>query len=65
MPRIVSQASIGPETAPAPNWRNPTASASSPSFTITAPPSTSLCPPRYFVVECTTTSAPRISGRCR
>ena len=29
-----------------------------------APPSTSLCPPKYLVVECITTSAPSASGRC-
>ena len=29
----------------------------------TAPPTTSECPPRYFVVECTTASAPSSSGR--
>ena len=29
-----------------------------------APRSTSLCPERYFVTECTTTSAPSSSGRC-
>ena len=29
----------------------------------TAPPTASECPPRYFVVECTTTSAPSSSGR--
>ena len=30
----------------------------------TAPPSTSLRPPRYFVVACMTRSQPRSSGRC-
>ena len=30
-----------------------------------APPMTSECPPRYFVVECMTTSAPSASGCCR
>ena len=31
----------------------------------TKPPIVSLCPPRYFVVEWTTASAPRSSGCCR
>ncbi|SKZ58031.1 Uncharacterised protein [Mycobacteroides abscessus subsp. abscessus] len=30
-----------------------------------APPTTSEWPPRYLVVECSTTSAPSSSGRCR
>ena len=30
----------------------------------TIPPSTSQWPPKYFVVECRTRSAPRSSGRC-
>ena len=30
---------------------------------ITAPPTASECPPRYFVVECTTAAAPSSSGR--
>jgi len=29
------------------------------------PPTTSECPPRYFVVEWSTMSAPRSSGFCR
>ena len=35
------------------------------SSTATNPPTTSEWPPRYFVVECTTTSAPSSSGCCR
>ncbi len=31
----------------------------------TAPPTTSLCPPEYFVVEWVTMSAPRAIGFCR
>ena len=31
--------------------------------TTTAPPTVSECPPRYFVVECTTAPAPSSSGR--
>ena len=34
-------------------------------MTTRAPPTTSECPPRYFVVEWTTTSAPSVSGCCR
>ena len=64
-PRVVRNASIGPETAPTANWMKPIFSASSASLTITAPPTTSECPPMYLVVECTTTSAPRASGCCR
>ena len=33
-----------------------------PGATTTAPPMTSLCPPAYFVVQCTTTSAPSAMG---
>ena len=33
-----------------------------PGATTTAPPTTSLCPPAYFVVLWTTTSAPRAMG---
>ena len=29
------------------------------------PPTTSLCPPRYFVVECVTMSAPNLRGCCQ
>ena len=43
-------------------WWNVIASASSWSRTTSAPPTTSLCPPTYLVVEWTTTSAPRVSG---
>ena len=38
-------------------------SASASSLVITAPPTTSECPFRYFVVEWTTSVAPRASGR--
>ena len=58
IPRMVSHASIGDDTAPAANWMNCTFSASSSSSMTSAPPITSEWPPRYFVVECTTTSAP-------
>jgi len=42
-------------------------STSDPSAATTAPPTTSLCPFRYFVVECTTMSAPSKIGclQCR
>src|SRR5215469_2628884 len=46
-------------------WWNASCSPSSASRRMSAPPTTSLCPPRYFVVECTTTSAPSASGCCR
>ena len=78
-PRSVSHASNGPATAPDAFWWNRTASARfvvpvgassptgswAPSATTSAPPTTSECPPMYFVVECTTTSAPSASGCCR
>src|SRR6478736_477296 len=62
-PRRVSHASNGPATAPIAFWWKVTFSARSRSLTTNAPPTTSECPPQYFVVECTTTSAPRDSGR--
>ena len=43
-------------------WWKATCSARSRSRTTSAPPTTSEWPPQYFVVECTTTSAPRVSG---
>ena len=61
-PRVVRNASIGPETAPTANCTKPIFSASSASLTTMAPPTTSEWPPMYLVVECTTTSAPRASG---
>ena len=64
-PRVVRNASIGPEMAPTANCTKPIFSASSASLTMMAPPTTSECPPMYLVVECTTTSAPRASGFCR
>ena len=65
MPRSTSQASNGPATAPIAFWWKASCSASSASAVTSAPPTTSECPPRYFVVECTTTSAPSASGCCR
>ena len=62
MPRVVSQASSGPETAPTANWRKRASSASASSSITSAPPTTSEWPPRYFVAECTTTSAPSAQG---
>ncbi len=61
-PRSTSQASNGPATAPVAFWVNRSRSPSAGSATTTAPPTTSLCPPRYFVVEWTDTSAPSASG---
>src|SRR2546421_12736325 len=40
-------------------------SASASSDVATNPPTTSECPPRYLVDECTTASAPSSSGCCR
>ena len=65
MPRSVSQASNGPPIAPMAFWWNASLSPSSASAATSAPPTTSECPPRYLVVECTTTSAPSASGCCR
>src|SRR3989440_8449013 len=41
----------------------PIRSASSSAFTTSMPPTMSLCPFRYLVVECSTTSAPSSRGR--
>ena len=53
-------------TAPAPHRRRSACSAtgrrSRRRSTARNPPTTSLWPPRYFVAECTTTSAPSVSG---
>ena len=64
-PRVVRYASRGPFTAPAANCWNFTCSARAASGITSAPPITSEWPPMYFVVECTTTSAPRAIGDCR
>ena len=50
-PRWVRKASKGPATAPIAFWWKPIFSARSRSRTTTAPPTTSLCPPTYLVVE--------------
>jgi hypothetical protein len=65
IPRSTSQQSNGPGTAPSDFWRKRRRSATVGSFVAANPPTTSECPPRYFVVEWTTTSAPSSSGRCR
>lgn len=44
-------------------WMNFSASNTSCRFVTTAPPMSWLCPLRYFVVLCTTMSAPYSSGR--
>ena len=66
IPRSTSQQSKGAGTAPAiscsARMRSKMPSAAR---ATTAPPSTSLWPLRYFVVECTTKSAPACSGCCR
>ena len=65
MPRMTRKQSKGLGTAPAAFWWNRSRSASSSELVATRPPMTSECPPRYFVAECRTTSAPSSSGRCR
>ena len=55
----------GPGTAPEPFCRNAKSPSSSSLSVISAPPTTSECPPMYLVVECSTTSAPQVSGVCR
>src|SRR5205807_1651360 len=57
--------SNGEGTAPTTFWWKRSVDARSSSSSITAPPTTSLCPPRYFVELCTTMSAPSDSGFCR
>ena len=52
-------------TAPAPFCRNARSLSSCSSSVTSAPPTTSEWPPRYLVVECSTTSAPRVMGRWR
>src|SRR5206468_551415 len=64
-PRRTSQQSNGPGTAPSDFCRNCSRSATVGSLVAANPPTTSECPPRYFVVECTTMSAPSSSGRWR
>ena len=61
-PRRTSHESNGPGTAPSDFCRKYSRSASAGSFVATKPPTTSEWPPRYFVVECTTRSAPSESG---
>ena len=63
MPRWTRKASSGPGTAPTEFCTNLIASCSACSLTTVAPPTASLWPPMYFVVECTTASAPSSSGR--
>jgi hypothetical protein len=64
-PRRVSQALNGASTAPVTCSRCATFCAkASARANTSAPPNTSLCPPKYLVVECMTMSAPNASGRC-
>src|SRR5438445_663081 len=63
VPRSASQQSNGPGTAPYAFWMNPMRSARSSRFTTSIPPTMSLWPFRYLVVECSTMSAPSSSGR--
>ena len=62
-PRSARKLSKGPRIAPAEFCRKPSFSASSSSFTTSAPPTMSEWPFRYLVTECMTTSAPCSSGR--
>src|SRR2546422_448519 len=63
VPRTASQQSNGPGTAPTAFCTKPIRSARSSRFATSIPPTMSLCPFRYLVVECSTTSAPSSSGR--
>src|SRR5204862_4188311 len=63
-PRRINQQSKGDGTPPQVVWISRTRSEKSVLvFAIRTPPVTSECPPRYFVVECMTKSAPSSSGR--
>ena len=64
-PRMTRKQSNGLGTAPAAFWWNRSRSASSSERVAMRPPTTSECPPRYFVAECSTRSAPSSSGRWR
>ena len=55
----------GRRSPPMAFWWKRRFSARASSLTTSAPPTTSEWPPQYFVVECTTTSAPRVRGCCR
>ena len=65
IPRITSQLSKGPSMAPHAFWINFIFSPSCSSFVTTSPAIRSLWPPRYFVAECTTISAPSERGCCK
>jgi len=62
IPRSTSQQSNGPGTAPSDFCKKYRRSAIVGSFVAAKPPIESEWPPRYFVVECTTMSAPRSRG---
>src|ERR671921_117452 len=66
MPLRVSQHSKGEGIAPPECWTS-LIRRNGPSALLatTTPPITSEWPPRYFVVACTTRSAPSSRGRCR
>ena len=65
VPRSTSQESNGLRIAPAAFWTNCSHSMSSSRAATTTPPMLSLWPFRYFVVLCTTRSAPSSIGRWR
>src|SRR5207245_8889458 len=63
IPRRTSQQSNGDGTAPPEAWTARIRSnGASRVLDTTAPPSTSPCPPRYFVVAWRTRSAPSLNG---
>ena len=64
-PRRTRKQSSGPGTAPTAFWRKRSRSATASSLVPAKPPTTSEWPPRYLVVEWTTTWAPRARGFCR
>ena len=65
MPRSTSHESIGERIAPELFCTNESHSTCSFDFAMAAPPTVSEWPPRNFVVECMTMSAPSASGLCR
>jgi hypothetical protein len=60
----MSQQSNGDGIPPPMPWKLRICCASASPRRMTAPPMTSLCPPKYLVELWTTMSAPRSSGRC-
>ena len=65
MPRNTKNESIGAVTAPVEFCILYISLAMFSSEQTNAPMTTSECPPRYFVTECITTSAPKSNGFCK